>query len=149
MRLIKNLTVCLLGLSVGIGAAEIGRERDRNKIPDKYKWDLADIYASDEAWKAAKENLIRRIPSVRQYRGKLASSAKELLDCFSLVSDLSKEYARLSSYASMSSDIDTRDSGYLSMVQDMSQIGSDFEAQISFIKPEILARNFEVMNGDD
>jgi oligoendopeptidase F len=138
MRLTKYFTLCLLGLAISLGAAELGQERDRSKIPDKYKWNLTDIYPGDDAWKAAKEDLTRRMPSVKQFRGKLSSSAKELLDCLSLVSNLSKEYARLSAYASLTSDIDTRDSRHLSMVQDMGQIGSDFEALISFIRPEIL-----------
>jgi oligoendopeptidase F len=141
MRLIKNLTLCLLGLALAGGAAEISQERDRSKIPDRYKWKLTDIYPSDDAWKAAKEDLTRRIPSVKQYRGKIASSAAALLGCFSLVSDLSKEFARLNTYAGLSSDMDTRESRYLSMVQDMGQISSDFGAQIAFIKPEVLAMN--------
>jgi oligoendopeptidase F len=141
MRLVKNLILCLLGLALAGGAAEIGQERDRSKIPDKYKWKLTDICPSDDAWKAAKQDLTRRIPSVKQYRGKIASSAAELLGCFSLVSDLSKEFARLDTYAMLSSDMDTRDSHHLSMVQDMGQISSDFAAQIAFIKPEVLAMN--------
>jgi oligoendopeptidase F len=141
MRLVKNLTLCLLGLALAGGAAEIGQERDRSRIPDKYKWKLTDVYSSDDAWKAAKQDLTRRIPSVKQYRGKIASSAAELLGCFSLVSDLSKEFARLNTYAGLSSDMDTRDSHHLSMVQDMGQISSDFAAQIAFIKPEVLAMN--------
>jgi oligoendopeptidase F len=141
MRLAKNLTLCLLGLALAGGAAEIGQERNRSKIPDRYKWRLTDVYPSDDAWKAAKEDLTRRIPSVKQYRGKIASSAAALLGCFALVSDLSKEFARLNTYAELSSDMDTRESRYLSMVQDMGQISSDFGAQIAFIQPEVLALN--------
>jgi oligoendopeptidase F len=140
MRMIRNVVLCLLSLAMALGAMQVD-QRDRNKIPEKYKWNLADIYSSDDAWRAARQDLMQRIPSVRQYRGRLATSAEELLDCLSLVSDLSKEYARLSIYASLSSDTDTRDSAHLSMVQEMGQIGSDFEAQISFVKPEILSMN--------
>jgi oligoendopeptidase F len=141
MRLIKNLTLCLLGVALAGGAAEISQERDRSKIPEKDKWKLTDIYSSDDAWEAAKGNLRQRIPSVDQYHGKLASSASALLGCFSLVSNLSKEFARLHTYAQLSSDVDTRDSRHLSMVQDLGQIGADFEARIAFIEPEVLAMN--------
>ena len=57
MRIIRNLTLCLLCLALALGAAEIVRERDRSKIPDKYKWALTDLYAGDDAWNTAKENL--------------------------------------------------------------------------------------------
>jgi oligoendopeptidase F len=33
----------------------VAQERNREKIPDKYKWNLADIYPSVDAWRAAKE----------------------------------------------------------------------------------------------
>jgi len=33
-------------------AAAVAQERDRSKIPDQYKWNLADIYPSDAAWRA-------------------------------------------------------------------------------------------------
>jgi hypothetical protein len=31
----------------------LAQERDRAKIPDTYKWNLADIYPPDAAWRAA------------------------------------------------------------------------------------------------
>ena len=50
-------------LPAGRGLAQ---ERDRSKIPDKYKWNLADIYPSEEAWRAAKERLRRRDPEAEE-----------------------------------------------------------------------------------
>ena len=35
----------------------IAQERDRSKIPDQYKWNLADIYPNEAAWRAAKDKL--------------------------------------------------------------------------------------------
>ncbi len=113
-------------------------ERDRTKIPDEYKWNLADIYADDEAWQLAKENLKSQIPSIEKFRGRLAESARTLLQCLELTTQLGKEYTRLYCYASMKSDQDTRDAHYLGMDQEMGQIGSEFAARSAFIDPEIL-----------
>ena len=116
----------------------IAQERDRSKIEDKYKWDLTQIYPGDDAWKAAKEKMIKDIPTLQQYKGKLDQSASELLGCMDLYFGLYKDFSRLYSYASMSSDQDTRESKYLAMVQEMGQIGSNFGAIAAFIEPEIL-----------
>jgi oligoendopeptidase F len=113
--------------------------RDRAKIPDKYKWNLSDIYASDDAWKAAKEDLVARLPMIERYRGKLAESPAQMLGCFELLYALSKDFARISVYAGLSSDIDTRDAARLAMTQEISQIGSDFAAKEAYVDPEILA----------
>lgn len=138
MHPFTRITVSLLGLLVGESTAGLGQERDRSKIPDQYKWNLADIYPTDDAWKKAKEQLVADIPSVKKYRGTLSSSSQQLLGCLEFVSHLAKEYARLSSYAGMSSDQDTKESKCLAMKQEMAQIGSTFGAEVAFVEPEIL-----------
>ena len=49
-------------LPTGRGLAQ---ERDRSKIPDKYKWNTADIYPSEEAWREAKDRLLAEIPRLK------------------------------------------------------------------------------------
>ena len=139
MHPVARLTLSLIGFSIAGQAAGIAQEeRDRSKIPDQYKWDLTHVYPSDQAWKSEKENIVGRFPGIEAYKGTLGSSSKQLLECLNLVTDLSKELTRLYSYASMSSDQDTRQSTYLGMVQELTQIYSDFSARASFIEPEIL-----------
>ncbi len=113
-------------------------DRDRAKIPLEHKWDLTPIYASDEAWRAAKERLNAEIPKLRQFQGKLASSAGNLVDALDLQSDLDKELTRLFVYASMHSDEDTRVSLYQGMEQEMIQLGSVLGTECAYIEPEIL-----------
>ncbi len=114
------------------------QERDRAKVPDKYKWNLKDIYPTDDAWQEAKKQFAAEMPKVGQFKGTLGQSAKQLLACLQFDSDLSKTFARLSVYASLTHDQDTRDSKYLAMTQEIGQLGSDYGAKSSFIRPEIL-----------
>jgi oligoendopeptidase F len=113
--------------------------RDRSLVPERYKWRLQDIYPSDADWREAKAKLFSALPAIGQYHGILSSSPGKLCDCLDLVSSLSKEYVRLYCYASMSSDLDTRNALYTGMEQEMSQIGSELSAASSFIQPEIIA----------
>jgi oligoendopeptidase F len=114
------------------------KERDRSRIPDKYKWNLDDIYSSDEAWKGAKQKLVDGFSQISVFAGRLADSPEQLLNCLERINLIRKEYVRLACYASMKSDLDTRDAGYLAMDQQMGQVGSDLSALSSFIEPEIL-----------
>ena len=34
-------------------------ERDRSAIAEKYKWNLADLYPSEQAWRTEKERVSR------------------------------------------------------------------------------------------
>jgi oligoendopeptidase F len=128
----------LLGLALSAPDTSVAQERDRAKIPDQYKWNLADIYSSDAAWKEAKQKLVAAIPAIGKYQGTLDSSAQRLLNCLDLVTNLNKEFSRLYSYASMSLDQDTRAQIYLGMQQEMSQLGAEYGAKTAFIEPEIL-----------
>ncbi|MDR0310509.1 MAG: oligoendopeptidase F [Acidobacteriota bacterium] len=114
------------------------KERDRSRIPEKYKWDLTDIYPDDEAWEAAKRALIATLPEISAFAGTLDESPVRLLDCLAFADRLHKDYTRLACYAGMKSDTDTREAKYLAMDQEMSQVASDFSARSSFMEPEIL-----------
>ncbi len=114
------------------------QERDRKKIADQYKWNLADLYETDNAWNQAKDKFKQEYPSVEQYKGKLGQSSATLLAAMDRLFDLTKTYSRLRSYASMSSDQDTRVSTYQSMKDEIGQIGTAFSAKASYFEPEIL-----------
>lgn len=116
----------------------VSQEKDRTKIPDKYKWNLSDIYPTNEAWEQAKDKLSSALPKIDRFKGTLSQSPQNLLNCLETISDLSKEFSRLSTYASLAADQDTRDSKYLAMSQEIGQIGSTFGAKAAFIEPEIL-----------
>ncbi|MEQ1871089.1 MAG: oligoendopeptidase F [Vicinamibacterales bacterium] len=116
----------------------LAQERDRSRIPDKYKWNLADIYQTDGAWRAAKDTLAANLPQLGQYRGTLTSSAATLANALEKQSAFDKELSKLYVYASMLADQDTRDSAHEGMRQQMVQLASLFSAESSFIEPEIL-----------
>ncbi len=152
MRPFAGLALSLLGLALTPRIDVLAQERDRSRIPEEYKWNLADVYPSEAAWRTAKEALVAKIPDVDPYRGTLASSADQLRACLDLTTEMGKEFARLYSYASMTLDQDTRVSTALGMQQEMSKLGADLGARTSFIEPEILkadsARIFGFVNAD-
>jgi oligoendopeptidase F len=119
-------------------ATGVAQERDRAKIPDQYKWNLADIYPSEAAWRAAKEKLAAELPQLREFQGKLASSPATLADALDKLYVLDKELSRLSAYASMLSDQDTRDAAHQGMRQEVVQLAAAFSAEAAFIEPELL-----------
>ena len=54
----------------------IAQERDRAKIPDKYKWNLSDLYPDDAAWRAAKDKLAAEIAAARRIQGQARQLAR-------------------------------------------------------------------------
>jgi oligoendopeptidase F len=126
------------GALVALTLVPAAQERDRSKIPDQYKWNLADLYPSDAAWRGEKDKAAAGLPKLATFKGRLASSAATLADALETMSANDKELSRLYSYAMMLADQDTRDSQHEGMKQEMVQLYARFAAEASFIEPEIL-----------
>ncbi|HKF66224.1 MAG TPA: oligoendopeptidase F [Vicinamibacterales bacterium] len=133
LRSLATLSVIAV-LAVTVGA----QERDRSKIPDKYKWNLADIYPSEASWRAAKDAFAAEIPALGKFKGTLTASPSALADALDTLSSKQKELVRLFSYASLLADQDTRDSQHQGMRQEMTQVAAAFGAAVAFVDPEIL-----------
>jgi oligoendopeptidase F len=115
-----------------------GQDRERSAIHEQYTWNLADIYPDEAAWRTAKEAIGRELPRLREYEGRLGSSPQVLADALDVAFRIDKEIARLSVYAGMLSDQDTRQAGPQGMQQEMQQLAADFKAQTSYSEPELL-----------
>lgn len=114
---------------------------DRSLVPEKYTWNLTDLFPSKEAWKTAKAGFQRRLPEIKNYQGKLGQSKETLYEALALMMDLDRDLARLSNYAVQLNDQDQRDMESLEMRQSIESIAVSFGAAVSFVRPEILAQD--------
>ncbi|HEX7086050.1 MAG TPA: oligoendopeptidase F [Vicinamibacterales bacterium] len=122
-------------LSVAMVGAQ---ERTREEIPEKYKWDLTDLYASDAAWRAEKEQLQARLDEAAAFRGTVGQSAARLAEALELQASQEKTLARLYVYANLKADEDTRVAGPQGMSDEMTRLASAFGAQWAWLEPELL-----------
>lgn len=116
----------------------VSQMKVREELPEKYTWNLADLYATDAVWKEKKDQLQQQMQEIASYKGRLTQSASVLLEALELHNTLVKEMVRLSSYASMKSDQDTRVTKYAGMKQEVQQLFSGYGALTSFLEPELL-----------
>ncbi len=106
---------------------------------DADRWDLSELYASKQAWEDARNELSKKIEALQPYKGQLTKSAIKLREALDLNSELSKEARRLWSYASMTSDLDTREAGPMGMKQALQAQFAELGTKTSWIDPEIVA----------
>jgi len=129
-----RMAVAMVLLSAGIGVTALAGKRD-----DQYRWDLTDLYPTPEAFEQARQTLANRLGELEQGRGQLGSSAAELAAVLERMFGFAKELARVTSYAGMRSDEDTREPGPLAARQEVQQLAVEFAARTAWIAPEILA----------
>ncbi len=120
-------------------AASPSMGRERGEIPEKYTWNLDDVFPSEIAWRAGREELKRRIPRVAAHRGHLGDSPEALFRALDELYATRALLERTWVYASMRSDEDTREARPLEMKQELQQLSVDFEAATSWLRPELLA----------
>ncbi|HET7435458.1 MAG TPA: oligoendopeptidase F [Thermoanaerobaculia bacterium] len=128
----------LVVLVLLIPASLVAQTRERETIPDQYKWNLKDIYPSDEAWRAAKEKFVTQLAEIKKYKGTLAQSPAQMLAAAETITNLNKEFSRLYVYTSMNSDQDTRNATYQALKQEMASLSATFSAETAWLEPEIL-----------
>jgi len=131
-------TVLSLVLVLTLAAALTAQDRSRASIPDKFKWNLADLYASETAWREAKDKLKPQIATIAPFKGTLGTSATRLADALDTVNRVAKEFQKVFLYSSLLADEDTRVAKHQGMQQEMQQLGAGFGETVSFLEPEIL-----------
>ncbi|MEP6652304.1 MAG: oligoendopeptidase F [Myxococcales bacterium] len=131
---IISMTTMTTSFTTGFAVAA-----ERQAVPEKYKWNLADLYPSEAAWTKAKDELAHRLPELAKYRGHLGKSPRELLAALQTMFDLDRNLSRLSVYASALSDEDVRAARPREMKQGAEELATAFSSACSWVRPEILA----------
>ena len=140
----KAILLAMTMLFVGTNSFS---QKSREEISENHKWNLTDLFASDEAWRTALNALIPKLDEVETFKGTLTKSGANLLKALQYNTELSKEAVKLSIYASMNSDLDTRNMKYTGMKQELQQLFTKFSAKSAFIEPEILTADWETVEG--
>jgi oligoendopeptidase F len=109
----------------------------RAAIPDVYTWNLRPLFASDEAWDAARLKLLAEIPGLARFEGKLADPAA-LNACLELYFGLHLEANSVTLYANLRQSTALTDETANAMVQRSLSAMDELMIAAAFIRREIL-----------
>ena len=110
---------------------------ERSDIDAQYKWDLESIYATDEEWEEAYEDVEERLGELEKYEGQVTDDGETLLTVLQLSDELGREVSMVASYARMRSDEDTSDQEYQALATRAQSLASRAGSATSFVEPEI------------
>lgn len=151
-RGIRSLSFASLALGLVLGAAVAlapagSHAAERSTLAPRYKWDLTALYPSVDAWTRAKADIASRIPALAALQGHLGDSPAAFHDAIAKRMDLDRDLSRLQTYASQLADEDTRISVNGELRDGADQLGVQFRAAISWMRPEILALGADKVRG--
>ncbi len=89
MQGIISVIIIFLLMNYGAHSQEELHTKERSEVSDKYKWDLTDLYPSDESWTEAKKKVLEQIDEIPSFKGTLGESSSKMLDCFKFIDEIS------------------------------------------------------------
>ena len=113
------------------------KDKTRDEIDDKYKWDLSQIYSSLEEWNKDFEYVKANGDKYLEFKGKL-NNADNILKYFKFDEEFSKKADSLYMYAALKFDEDTSNSKYQELKGKIEKVLTDLSAKTSFVIPELL-----------
>ncbi len=133
------LTATGLLLILALAVASPTSAAQRDSIPEKYTWNLAEIYPSERAWVEARDRAIGALAGLRKHEGRLGDSPQALRETLESWAKVEETTNRIATYAKMRYDLDQRVGRAQQMDQQARQLQNDLQAAISWIRPAILA----------
>ena len=119
----------------------------RNEIPEEFTWDLTSIYASDEEYEKALDDIAESVPFVKLLQGTIGSSSKALVKGIEGVLAINRMLESAYVYSHLKNDQDTANSTYqnlhdkaISVLTNVSEAVSWFEPEIMEIPEDVLAK---------
>lgn len=109
----------------------------RSEIDMIYKWRTEDVFCNDDEWEQNYSNLEKEIKQLDQFQGRLSDSAKILFNCLKTRDKIGAIFDKLSIYASLKADEDTRNTKYQEYRDRISGFSVKINQKEAFIEPEI------------
>jgi oligoendopeptidase F len=134
---LRTTTPVFLAAALVLGALPAAAV-ERKDIPDKYKWNLNDLYPSEAAWRAARDDLKKRTAALPAYRGHLGDSAEALWKALDALYAAQLVLDRLGVYAVSLSDQDTREARPRELKLTAEQLSADLGSATAYVEPELI-----------
>ena len=112
----------------------------RSEVDNKYKWNLGDIFASNEDWEQDFNKMQSILPTLKELKDGFTDSAQNLADALSRIDEASLLCERLFVYAKMRRDEDNANAQYQAMTDRAMSLYVAVSGESSFVAPALLAQ---------
>ncbi len=119
--------------------------KKRSEVKENLKWNLTDIFKDQAEFDATLEAVAKKC-DMSKYEGKL-SDKKVLLECLKEMDKVEYDLEKLSVYAMLKRDLDTRDSEAVALNSRVDNVIIAYSASSAFMTPELTALPEEYLQG--
>lgn len=112
--------------------------KDHKDVPEQYRWELRDIYTSEELWEKDFQSVAGCLEKLRKYRGRVTESSGNLYQTLILQNETTMLVEKIVAYAMLKKDQNTADQHNQGLFDRATSLAVQAESELSFIVPEIL-----------
>jgi len=146
-RVAVNIILVIVFMLMAMASIAIAGPKTliRDEIPDKYKWNLNDIYPNWEAWENGLAQLEAKMDEYAGLKGTLAQGPQQLLKAFLLGDELGMLSYKVYRYPSLMLAIDNRNNEIGARLQQVQIVFAKFSVATAWFSPELLQIPWETM----
>lgn len=119
------------------------KQRTRDEIEEKYKWDLTTIYKSDEEFNKELKNVKEELEKVTNYKGNIVNSSKNLYTYLTESDALERRLYKLYYYAHLNFDSETTNPKIQELQGSVDNLLQTYGELTSFVTPELLSVEYD------
>ena len=109
----------------------------RAEIPESDKWDLSHLFANVDKWQEEFARIEKNYPQIKNWKGKIGGSAKDLAECLEFEKTLDLKLERLYHFASLQLAEDSANNEYLARIGQIQNLMTKIAEAGAFVVPEI------------
>lgn len=113
------------------------KDKTRDEIDKKYKWDLSKIYVSEDEWFCDFEYIKTNANRYLEFKGKL-NNAKTIYEFLKFDEEFSKKTDEVYMYAALKFDEDTNNFKYQDLKGKIEKVFTEISTKTAFVVPELL-----------
>ena len=111
----------------------------RAEIPDSDKWDLSHLFANVDKWKEDFRWVEQTYSRIKEWKGKLGASAKNLAECLEFEKTLDLKLEHLYHFASLQLAENSANNEFLARIGQIQNLFTKIGEAFAFVVPEIQA----------
>lgn len=116
------------------------------KAPDKYSWDLTDLFKDKEEFYKEMKNVKGNLKQIESYKDILCDSSENLYQCYQLYEKTLIKFEQLYAYGTLNYHLNMADPEGIKLFKEVENLNSEFGTATAYITPEITFADENIIN---
>lgn len=123
-----------------------GKRLLRSQVPEEQTWNLADLFATDQAWETELQAVAADLTNITQYKGRLSEGVEVFVDCLNAFEEFQIRFLKVAAYARLRLSEDGTNPENQGKYARISALAAKVESELSFLESEIIDLPIEVID---